>query len=129
LLQADFHNVEAKDIPFSPKKLAFKNEVEYSDSYKDELECSDSVFGSDSLELENYTQETTTKFSQKMSHSVSTGEVQLTPYKIAAFFAICFIIGCFTLPIIFYYVNSGDGTDAQEVCLLVTKINALIFTI
>ncbi|XP_065896988.1 uncharacterized protein [Dysidea avara] len=56
-----------------------------------------------------------------MSHSVSTGEVKLTPYKVAAFCAICFIIGCFMLPIIFYYVNNRERIDTQECSL--SKIN------
>jgi len=127
LLHADFNNVEVRDITCSPKRLAFKNEVEYSDlvfDKNDELERSDS---SNSIELASCIQDSTTKFPQ-MSHSVSTGEVKLTPYKITAFFAICFIIGCFTLPIIFYYVDNGDGTDsAQKVYLFVCLFACLLF--
>ena len=122
--------VVVADNPCSPKKLAFKDEVECSDSVfedKDEVECSDSVFKDDSLELENCAQEITRNLPRKMSHSVSTGEVKLTPYKVAAFCAICFIVGCFMLPIIFYYVNNGERIDTQEVCSLVyTGVNVFV---
>ena len=119
------------DIPCSPKKLAFKNEVENNDSESvlENKGRSDSDIKDNCLEVESSAQHSTTNLPQRVSHSVSTGEVKLTPYKIAAVCAICFIIGCFTLPIIFYYVNDGERIDTEEVCLLVTGINVCVYLI
>lgn len=115
LLHSGFHNVVVTDLPCSPKKLTFK----------DKLEHSDSVFRDYSVELESCAQGTNSENSpQRVSHSVSTGDVQLTPYKIAAFCAICFIVGCFTLPIIFYYVNNANnGENLEKVCMFATCKN------
>ncbi|XP_065890577.1 uncharacterized protein [Dysidea avara] len=117
--QLPVESVMVTDIPCSPKKLAFKNEVENNDSESvlENKGRSDSDIKDNCLEVESSAQHSTTNLPQRVSHSVSTGEVKLTPYKIAAVCAICFIIGCFTLPIIFYYVNDGERIDTEECSL------------
>ena len=52
-----------------------------------------------------------------LKHSISStniGAINVLCYKVSVVFAVCFIIGCFSLPLIFYYVNPIGGNSKSD---------------
>ena len=57
------------------------------------------------------------KCSKKMKHNISStnmGAYSVLCCKVSMAFGACFIIGCFLLPLIFYYVNQTGGNSKLD---------------
>ena len=59
----------------------------------------------------------TSSLSNTMKHSMSSPTISAASalcYKVSIIFGICFIIGCFLLPFIFYYTNQTEGNFKSD---------------
>ena len=59
----------------------------------------------------------TSSLSNTMKHSISSPRISAASalcYKMSIVFGICFIIGCFLLPFIFYYTNQTGGNFKSD---------------